>query len=180
LRTKAIVGFVFCLTAILCVATRASAQESAGDVAFSYSILHDSEVEETFPMGWLVAGGANLGSHFAALGEVGGNYKSVDLLGTDVNLRVHSFLGGLRVHNRTPRVMPFGQVLVGVAHFGASVLGEGESSNGFAIQPGGGVDIPLTSSLGARLQGDFRMIRSEGETTNEFRFGFGIVFGFPK
>ncbi len=180
MRTKAIVGVALCLTAILGVAAPASAQESAGDVGFSYSILHDSEAEETFPMGWLFAGAANLGRNVAVIGEVGGNYKSVDVLGTDVNLRVHSFLGGIRVHNRTPKVMPFGQVLIGLAHMGASVLGEGESANGFAIQPGGGVDIPLTSSLGARIQGDYRIIRSEGETGNEFRVGFGIVLGFGK
>jgi opacity protein-like surface antigen len=61
---------------------------------------------------------------------------------------------------------------------GVSALGDGDSSNGFAFQPGGGVEISLNSSMGARVQGDFRMIRSEGDTTNEFRVGVGLVFGF--
>jgi hypothetical protein len=178
LRTKAILGVVVGLIAIFSAPKPAFAQESAGDVAIGYSILHDSDSEETFPMGWLFAGGVNLGNSFALVGEAGGNYKTVSVFGTDVDLRVHSFLGGVRVQNRQPKVMPFGQVLVGLAHMGASALGEGDSSNGFAIQPGGGVDIPLTSSMGARVQGDFRMIRAGGETTNEFRVGFGLVFGF--
>jgi len=114
------------------------------------------------------------------VGETGGNYKTVSVLGTDVNFRVHSFLGGVRVQNRRPKVMPFGQFLVGVARASVNLLGEGDSSNGFAMQPGGGVDIPLTSSLGARVQGDFRMIRLEGETSNELRIGVGLVFGFSK
>lgn len=180
MRTRAILGVVLCLIAILGVATPVLAQESAGDVAIGYSILHDSEAEETFPMGWLFAGGVNLGSNLAVVGEVGGNYKKVDFFGEDLNLRVHSFLGGVRVQNRHPKAMPFGQVLVGLAHMGLSVLGESESSNGFAVQPGGGVDIALSSSLGARVQGDFRMIRSDGETANEFRVGFGLVFAFQK
>jgi hypothetical protein len=180
LRIKAILGVVLGLTAIFGVATPVFAQESAGDVAIGYSILHDSDAEETFPMGWLFAGGVNLGSNVALVGEAGGNYKTVSVLGTDVNLRVHSFLGGVRVQNRRPKAMPFGQVLVGLAHMGASALGEGDSSNGFAIQPGGGVDIPLSSSLGARVQGDYRMIRSDGETGNEFRFGFSLVFAFRR
>jgi hypothetical protein len=32
--------------------------------------------------------------------------------------------------------------------------------------------------MGARVQGDFRMIRSEGDTSNEFRTGVGLVFAF--
>lgn len=178
MRIKAVLGVVLGLTAIVGGATPVFAQESAGEIALGYSILHDSDAEQTFPMGWLFAGGVNLGSNVAVVGEAGGNYKTVDVLGTDVSLRVHSFLGGVRFQNHRPKAMPFGQVLVGLAHMGASVLGEGDSANGFAIQPGGGVDIPLTSSLGARLQGDYRMIRSEGEMANEFRFGFGLVFGF--
>jgi hypothetical protein len=178
LRTKAILGVVLGLVAIISVATPVLAQERAGDVAIGYSVLHDSDAEETFPMGWLFAGGVNLGSNVALVGEAGGNYKTVDVLGTDVNLRVHTFLGGIRVQNHQPKVMPFGQVLVGLAHMGVSALGEGDSANGFAVQPGGGVDIPLGSRMGARVQGDFRMIRSEGDTSNEFRIGVGLVFGF--
>jgi hypothetical protein len=178
LRYKMFFGVMLGLVAIVSVATPAFSQERAGDVAIGYSVLHDSDAEETFPMGWLFAAGVNLGSNVALVGEAGGNYKTVDVLGTDVNLRVHSFLGGVRIQNHQPKVMPFGQILVGVAHAGVSMLGEGVSSNDLAIQPGGGVDIRLNSNMGARVQGDFRMIRSEGDTSNEFRIGVGLVFAF--
>jgi hypothetical protein len=139
LRYKMFFGVMLGLVAIVSVATPAFSQERAGDVAIGYSVLHDSDAEETFPMGWLFAAGVNLGSNVALVGEAGGNYKTVDVLGTDVNLRVHSFLGGVRIQNHQPKVMPFGQILVGVAHAGVSMLGEGVSSNDLAIQPGGGV-----------------------------------------
>lgn len=180
MRTKAILGVAAGVFALFSVATPVAAQENTGDVAFGYSILHDSDLEETFPMGWLVAGGATLSSNVAVVGEAGGNYKTVDFLGTDVNLRVHSFLGGLRFQERRTKVMPFGQFQVGLVHRAASLLGEGDSANDFALQPGGGVDIPLGSSMGARVQADYRIIRSEGETSNEFRVGFGLVFAFKK
>lgn len=180
MRTKAILSLAAGVFALFSAAAPVAAQERAGDVAFGYSILHDSELEETFPMGWLVAGGTNLDNNFALVGEAGGNYKSVDVLGTDVNFRVHTFLGGIRVQERRTKVMPFGQFQVGLARMSASVLGEGDRSNGFAIQPGGGVEIALGSSMGARLQADYRMIRSDGETGNEFRVGFGLVFAFKK
>ena len=180
MRTKAILGVAAGVFALVSVATPVAAQGRTGDVSFGYSILHDSDLEETFPMGWLVAGGANVGSSLAVVGEAGGNYKSVDFLGTDLNLRVHSFLGGVRVQERRTKVMPFGQFQVGVVHRGASILGEGDSANDFALQPGGGVDIALGSSMGARVQADYRIIRSEGETGNEFRVGFGLVFAFKK
>jgi opacity protein-like surface antigen len=180
LRIKAVLGVVVGVSAIVGMASPVFAQGSAGDVSVGYSILHDSDIEETFPMGWLVAGGINLGSNVALVGEAGGNYKTVSVLGTDVDLRVHSFLGGVRVQGRQPKAMPFGQFLVGVAHGAYNVLGEGDSSNGFAMQPGGGVDIALSSSVGTRIQADYRIIRSDGDTSNEFRVGFGLVFGFRK
>jgi hypothetical protein len=97
LRTKLILGVAVGLIAMFSAATPIYAQERAGDVAVGYSILHDSDAGETFPMGWLFAGGVNVGSNVALVGEAGGNYKTVSVLGTDVNLRVHSFLGGVRV-----------------------------------------------------------------------------------
>jgi len=180
LRTKAILGVAAGVFALFSVATPVAAQEKTGDVAFGYSVLHDSDAEETLPMGWLVAGGMNLGSNFALVGEAGGNYKSKDVLGSDLDMSVHSFLGGIRVQDRRAKVMPFGQFQAGVAHGSVSFLGESESSNNFALQPGGGVDIALGSSMGARVQADYRMIRADGGTVNEFRFGFGLVFAFNK
>jgi opacity protein-like surface antigen len=159
------------------VAAPASAQEQKGDVAFGYSLIHDSELEETFPMGWAFAANGNLNDMFSVVGEIGGNYKTVDVFGTDFSFRVHSFMGGMRFRNDQGKAVPFAQVVLGLARLNASFLGESESSNEFAIQPGGGVDFRVTDRFAVRVQGDYRIITGE-DSWNEFRFGVGGVLGF--
>ncbi|HEV3485535.1 MAG TPA: outer membrane beta-barrel protein [Vicinamibacterales bacterium] len=155
----------------------AAAQEHKGDVAFSYSILHDSDLEETLPKGWSVAVNSNLNSTFGIVGEVGGNYKTMDVFGSDLSMSVHSFLGGVRARREAGTMAPFAQVLAGMARASASYLGESEDATEFAIQPGGGVDFRVTERFGLRVQGDYRIITGD-ETTNEFRFAVGGVLGF--
>jgi opacity protein-like surface antigen len=157
------------------------APASKGDVAISYSILHDSDLEETFGVGWLVSGAGHLNKVFSVVGEVGGNYKTIAVFGTDVHLSVHSFLGGLRLRNEhSAKAVPFAQVLTGVSRASAGALGESNSSSAFTIQPGAGVDIQLRSNVSLRAQADFRIIRSEGETSNEFRAAAGVAFRLGK
>src|SRR4029453_493793 len=92
-----IVGFgrlSFVSLLLLALTTPAAAQGTKGDVAVGVGILHDWE--ETFPTGWLFTTTGNVSRMLGIVGEIGGNYKTFDMFGTDVNLRVHSFLGGLR------------------------------------------------------------------------------------
>jgi hypothetical protein len=147
----------------------------------SYAILHDSDISETFPTGWVFAVTGNLNNVFAIVGEVGGSYKSISILGTDVNARVHAFLGGVKFQNAaSPKAVPFAQILLGETLFNASFLGDSASEHAFAIQPGAGVDIKVTPAFGVRVQADFRINHAEGDTNNEFRAAFGGVFGFGK
>jgi hypothetical protein len=169
---------------LLALTVPAAAQEQwadqRGNVAVGYGILHDSDAEETFPTGWMFTVTGNVGKMLGIVGEVGGSYKSVDFLGSDANLRVHSFLGGIRFMNQAQRAIPFAQFLVGAATRNASfaLVDLSETSTGLAFQPGGGVDIRANEKFGLRVQGDYRIIRSDGETSNEFRFAVGAVFGF--
>lgn len=163
----------------LASAQAASPAASKGDVAISYSILRDSDLKETFGIGWVLAGAKNINKVLGIVGEIGGNYKTMTVLGTDVSLSVHSFQGGLRLRNENnAKVVPFAQVLAGLARAGASLLGESESSNALSIQPGAGIDIHLRKNMSFRGQADFRIIRSEGETSNEFRAAAGLAFRF--
>jgi len=78
---------------VLCLSFPAFAQQTpAVDVSGSYSFLRDQEVEQNFH-GWLVSVAGNMNDWFGIVGEVGGNYKTVTILGTDLDLSVHSFLG---------------------------------------------------------------------------------------
>jgi opacity protein-like surface antigen len=159
------------------VAAPVAAQDHKGDVAFSYSILHDSDVEETFPTGWSLAVNSNLNDKWGLVGEVGGNYKTIDVFGSDMSLKVHSYLGGVRLRSDKAKYVPFAQLLAGMARGSVSFLGEEEDSSDFAIQPGAGVDFRVTDRFGVRVQGDYRIITSE-ESVNEFRFSVGGVLGW--
>jgi hypothetical protein len=138
------------------------------------SLLGDVGLDATSFVGWNTSFAGNLTPWMGLVGDVGGNYKNV--LG--VNLRLHTFLGGVRVTGRSEfgRINPFGQVLAGLVQSSASYSGLGISSgNDFAIQPGGGVDIGLSDSIAVRMQFDYRTIFDEGERFNEIRFMPGIV-----
>lgn len=174
LTARSLIG----LALVLGFAGPAIAQDTPkADVAISYSILRDQDIEETFSLGWVAAVAGNLNDWFAIVGEVGGNYKSIDILGIDIDLNVHSFLAGPRFAGRqSTKATPFGQILVGAARASGGAFGISASRTAFAIQPGGGVDIAVSPNVGIRLQGDYRAIRDEGETSNEFRFAVGVLF----
>ena len=156
-----------------------------------YSFMRDFRVKENFPAGWFATGACDITSWLTAVGEVAGTYKSQDVsldsTKFSTTTRLHTFLGGARHSWRLKGVTPFGQVLVGVAHetggttiFRPSI---GTAETKLALQPGGGVDIPMTDHLSARLGADYRRIYAKRKNTdekgnNEFRLAAGIVFGF--
>jgi hypothetical protein len=151
----------------------ASAQTRSGDIAGSYAFLHDSELN--FPTGWVFAATGNLTPRVGIVGEVGGNYGSLDIL----NLRMHSFLGGVKFQApNASAVTPFAQVLGGTTLLGASAEGDSDSRFVFSVQPGGGLDMALTRNARIRLQGDYRYNRRDGIGFNQFRFATGVVYGF--
>jgi hypothetical protein len=156
--------------------TAAYAQETpAMDVAAGYAFLRDQDLEDNFH-GWLAAVAGNVTPTIGIVGEVGGNYTTVQVLGTDISFSVHSFLGGPRFSIRqNPGVTPFFHFLAGAVRGSASVVGQSESSTEFAIQPGGGVDFWLRPNVGLRAGADYRRIL-EDAGTNEFRIQVGLVF----
>jgi opacity protein-like surface antigen len=161
---------------LVCTPTVSFAQDTpAFDVSGGYSFLRDQEIEENFH-GWLVSAGGNFNDWFGIVGEVGGNYKTLDVLGSDLDLSIHSFMVGPRFAAHTnPSVTPYGQFLVGAARASGSILGESESTTELAIQPGAGVDFWVRPRLGIRVGGDYRRILVEEAGSNEFRFHAGIV-----
>ncbi|MGE0462374.1 MAG: outer membrane beta-barrel protein [Vicinamibacterales bacterium] len=168
---------------LVCLSVPAFAQDTvpAVDIGGGYSFLRDQDLEENLH-GWVASVAGNLNRWFGIVGEVGGNYRTTDVLGTDVDFSVHSFMGGVRFSARqTGGVTPFGQFLLGGARASVSVLGESESTTEFAIQPGAGVDIWLRPRFGIRVGGDYRRIliseEDDGEDSNEFRFYAGVVLG---
>jgi hypothetical protein len=174
-RLAVLVGAIALVAAL---PLRASAADGKVDFAVGYALMHDSDVDGNFPMGWFASVGKAMTPTIAIVGDVSGNYKSIELApGVDAKLKVHTFTAGPRWSEARGQVTPWVQATVGIAHMSGSVAGFGASDNGFAIVPGGGIDYTMNNGINLRFGGAFRIIRSSGTTGKEFQFIAGVVFG---
>ncbi len=113
----------------------------------------------------------------SAVGETGAAARTI----LDVEIRQFAVLGGARASARIGPFTEFVQLTAGVAQSGSTVFGESSSDTAFALQPGGGVDIPLgrESRLALRLQIDRRAILGgpfETDDRHDVRFGAALVY----
>ena len=160
------------------------AEFSAGYNWFAAKSSGD-ESWEKFPKGWYADIAGNISDTLSIVGQVTGNYKTVDDTDGQFKLKVHSFMGGVR-GSSPGRVRGYGQVLLGGAQIKASAAGFGDfSETDFAIQLGGGVNVIGSGGVGLRLGVDYlRIMASDsgdvlgGDDANGFRFNVGVVFGF--
>ena len=201
-RSKDYVRAVLLGLLLIAVAVPATAQDvPRTEFSAGWKLLHAMDVfldaDETLPAGWYADIAGNVNDTIAIVGEVAGAYKSfedsITELGVRVNVtadvKLHTFMGGIRFSQRNPRVVPFGQVLFGVAHGSANIEGsatvlgrrvtvsESESSNEFGFDAGGGVSINLTDRVGLRVTGSYLRVGAD-DGGNGLRFGAGIVVPF--
>jgi len=101
----------------------------------------------------------------------------------EVDADVHQFLGGVELKDnaRETGVKPFAHVLAGVANARGRVSGPGiafsENETGFAAAVGGGVDFRINDRVDFRaIQFDWNPTRDNGQTSNNFRVGIGLIF----
>jgi hypothetical protein len=178
------------------VSSPSAAQEtSAFDVSAGYQAIGiKGDVDETLGKGWYADVAGNFGRYFAAVFQVGGNYKTYTESLTEsgltftgeAELDVHQFMGGLRVKGRSGPVTPFVQFLAGgatssadvTASFNGTSFSASDSETDFVTQVGGGVTFQLTDRVGVRAMGDYLRIWEEEEGLNGFRFAAGIVLPF--
>ena len=174
----------------------AQAQNNAGELSAGWRLLNVEE--ETFIGGWYADVLGNITPSFGVVGEVAGHYKSLDetrtVAGIQVSVsgdaRVHTFMGGVRYTVRqNPRIIPFAQALVGLAHGKLDISGsttvagrtftfdESESTSDAAVELGGGVNIGITDGIGLRLAGSYFRVFEE-DAANAVRFAAGVVFPF--
>ena len=127
--------------------------------AISSISLEPGHDTQTLRTGWYVDLAGNLTRVFAIVGQVGGNYRSRDVLGNDLRFSMHEFMGGIRASGTAnTRFVPFGQVLAGPVRANLSLMGEGVSVTKFALQFGGGVNWRLTQRIGIRMGADYLRI----------------------
>ena len=185
------------LTALACalcpaLAAPAAAQTAMTEVSAGYQFTRPPDLN--LPIGWSVDVAGKVAPMFAIVGEVSGAYKSETIaVGTssvDSTVRLHTFMGGVRVAARSnPKVVPFGQVLLGAARLSGGVTASGpavsviaatDTDTEFAMQIGGGANLMTSGNFGVRLGADYRRIFISGGGENEFRLVAGIVIPIGK
>jgi len=179
------IGVVLCLALL---AAPASAQTPRAEISGAYAVMRDQDREETFPAGWVASVSGNINSWIGVVSEVGsshrecvncqrGPFTSATFRGTDRSLRTFTFMIGPRVTARAlGRVTPFAQVALGGAHISGGVQFDGALTTGFSYQPGAGLDVMVTPTLGLRVQGDYRVTRTEGHNGKASRILAGLVW----
>ena len=127
----------------------------------------------------------NFNNWLSGVADFGG-YHSTNGLDRGLDGTLSTYLFGPRVsYRRFGRVIPFGEVLFGVAHTGASLLNTTNSQNAFAMTVGGGVDYRVSSRFSIRpLKVDYLLTRfnelntNNAQNQNNLRVSTGIVFRF--
>jgi hypothetical protein len=174
------------------VAAPAFAQTAPTALSAGYQFTRVPDLN--LPLGWYVDVARNIAPRFAIAGEVSGGYKSetvtVGSSSVDETARLHTFMGGVRVAgSANPKVVPFGQVLLGAARASGgvtasdpavSVLAATDADTEFALQIGGGVTLTTSGNVGVRLGADYRRVFISDGGENEFRLVAGVVIPFGR
>ena len=170
------------------------------DLSAGYVFMHDftdigpDKDGVNFPVGWYFSGAFNPTAWFGIVGEVSGSYKNnleinyLNIVQTSNDAQVYTFLGGARFFKKVGRVVPFAQILTGVAHMRVKSVFSWpgpdvgntieEDATDFALQPGGGVTVYLTERVGARVAVDYRSIIDFADDGNEYTNELRTIAGF--
>jgi hypothetical protein len=136
--------------------------------------ISDNDFKVT-PFGWTASVNGNVNKTFGIVGEIGGNYETVQ----GEKLKIHNFLAGGQFTHRVAKASVFGQAKAGFMHF----AGGGDSDNNFQLGFTGGVDWNASPKVAIRLfQFDWLPTRAQSGTSghewvkNVTRGSIGIVF----
>jgi hypothetical protein len=164
---------------LLCSSAPAAAQTRAVEVFGGYAFVHDAKNDVSLPAGWIAGGALQITGWLSAVADVSGSYNTEEAFGAELRMRAHGVFGGGRASARLGRLTEFAQFLAGVVRGSGTAFGFTDTTNAFALQPGVGVDYPLTDRLAARGQLDVRFIRNQpngNEAGYEYRFSAAVAY----
>jgi hypothetical protein len=167
------------LLVLLSACSRSASAQTPFEISGGYSAAHDPRDDVTLRAGWVAGAALSLTRTVSVVGDVSGQYRTVELFATDVRLSVQTVMGGVRASARLGRLIEFGQVVAGVVHTSGSAFGSTDTGNSVGVQPGVGVDYPLTDRVAARAQFDVRLIRHQADATNgghQYRFVAALAY----
>ena len=145
---------------------------NGGGASFVYNATHYFGIKAEF-MDYTGGGGAQL-RKFGYTGNVSGNLFSYEF--------------GPQIKKHSGKIQPFGEALFGAAHTGTygtiynaihGIQAAGNSNNSFAMELGGGLDIPVNRVVSIRpVEVDYLLTKFSANnisaTQNNFRYFGGI------
>jgi hypothetical protein len=164
---------------LLALAARPATAQPPIEVSGGYALARDPRDEVTLSPGWIAGTAFGLGHAISAVADVSGQYKTIALIGTDARLSLYAVLGGLRAAAKIGPFVEFGQLLTGVLRATGSAAGSSTTRHSLTLQPGVGLDYPVTERWAARAQIDFRLIASQPDAANgatQWRFAAAVVY----
>jgi hypothetical protein len=124
--------------------------------------------------GWQATLSFRLTTNLSIVGEIGGSHGL--FRDTNFTIQRYALLGGMKLSGGEGRMRPFFQVLFGGTRQGGDV----GLANGLALQPGGGADLELNDRFTFRGQGDYRIMREDGEIYTGYRASGMIIIYLGK
>jgi opacity protein-like surface antigen len=149
------------------------------EVSGGYVYLADPVGHNPLPTGWMAGGSLRLTDWLSALAEGGISTTTTTTFGSDIRVRVGTIFGGVRAQARIGRLTEFGQLAAGVVLGSATGFGVTDTNTAFGLQPGAGLDYPLSARVAGRAQVDVRFISggsNESSPGHEFRVLVGLAF----
>jgi hypothetical protein len=168
---------------LLGLVPRPASAQTPFELSGGYSIARDARDEVTLSAGWMAGAAIALTPMLSAVGDVSGQYRTIALLNADARLSVLSVMGGVRASAGVGRLTEFAQILTGVVRTSGSAFGSTATAHSLGVQPGIGIDYPLTPAWALRGEFDVRLIRSQPDATNgsyQYRFAAGLVYRRPR
>jgi hypothetical protein len=149
-------------------------------IGVGYSFLRETGSSAArYPTGWVLDVATAPAPVISGVGEVSAHYRTP---AGGVRQTLSSYQGGLRLTPMTGSLIGFVQVLAGLERYAEP----GFSEHGFAVQPGGGVEIPVGDRYAIRGQVDYRFVRVGARsgvaatTFNELRAVIGVAIGLGR
>jgi hypothetical protein len=153
--------------------------QQRGDFSVGHDFIHYANVD--LPAGIALSDAWRIGrSNVDFLIESQFAHGTYDALIVELGASAFTGMAGVRFWGGSrygQSVGAFGEVLAGFATVKAT-LGSISSASvtGFAFQPGGGVEIPVSKTVAIRPQVDFPIGDFDGAWTSAVRFNVNVVF----
>jgi hypothetical protein len=162
------------LLALAVARTSAAQTVDRRQIVAGYTSMSDVTDHVTFPLGWFAGAAAHLNPWLSVVADVDGQYKTIPFIDTDIHLTSYSATAGARASTPLGRFVEFGQVLAGVVVSRGTLFGSTATTKHAVIQPGVGVDYPVSRRWAIRGELDMRFLSSG----HELRAATGVVRTF--